>query len=274
MTSIRLPLLLLVLAFTLPPVGLASSTEMTAEQIVARSAQGRAMKDSLQTMTMTTFSKTGSSSARKLTSRIRGAEDGRVWSYVRFVEPEDLAGVEFLSIDDPQGEDEQFLYMPAGGNFNRISGSSKKGAFMGSDLTYEDLSVGSSVSEATHTIESQETIVVAGATLQTWKIKSVPKPDLDSAYSAIVTWIDRSNYAPRQVEFIDTRGELVKRMRIEQVRSEGDVVVPMRTVMENLKRGSRTEIQVEVLRLGVPASELPETILTPEFIAAQQPPKG
>ena len=61
---------------------------------------------------------------------------------IEFTGPADVAGTKFLITEPKEGADEQLLYLPAFDKVQKISGSSRKGAFMGSDFSYEDLDLG------------------------------------------------------------------------------------------------------------------------------------
>ena len=249
--------------------GAVSAEELTVDQIVAKSTEGRSFKNSVQTMTMKIYAKDGRSRVRKITSKMKEGEDGLTRSYVRFVEPEDVEGVQFLSVENPTGEDGMWLYMPAIGQPNQISGSGKSNSFMGSDFSFEDLAVGNSTTEGGHVLVGEETVEVGGASFVSWKIETVPDASLESSYGKIVTWIDKVDFMPRQVEFIDKKGVVLKRMKLEEVVKDGALMIPTLTVMMNLKRGTKTEIIVEEYKVDVPAEELPDTMFTPEFLVSE-----
>ena len=58
-------------------------------------------------------------------------------------------------------------------------------------------------------------------------------------------------------------------MVIVELKKEAGRLVPIRTTMENLKRGTRTEILVEDYRVDVPESELPDEMFTPDFLQSE-----
>ncbi len=242
--------------------------EITAAEIVAKSAENRTVDNSVQTLTMEIFDKTGRSRVRTITSKVKRGADGVAKSHVQFVEPEDVSGVQFLTIENPKGEDDQWLYMPAGGILNRISGSSRRGSFMGSDFSFEDLSVGQA-EDGAHTLMGEESVTVDGTTFEAYKVESVPKPELKSAYTRIISFVDKEEFVPRIVEFFDKKGEHVKRMTIVKVKREGDVLVPLSTRMENLKRGTKTEVRVKDYKVNVDETVLPDSIFTPEFLQSE-----
>ena len=58
-----------------------------------------------------------------------------------FSDPADVAGTGLLSVDYDAGrrEDDQWLYLPSLKKATRISSGEKSGSFMGTDLTYADM---------------------------------------------------------------------------------------------------------------------------------------
>ena len=58
-----------------------------------------------------------------------------------FLEPADVKDTAFLTwdFDDPDKDDDQWLYLPALRKTKRIASSDKDGSFMGSDLNYSDM---------------------------------------------------------------------------------------------------------------------------------------
>ena len=122
----RRTLILLATAASLLLAVPALTDDLTAAQIIEKSAENRNVRNSVQTMILRIYGKSGSFRERKIESKIKEGEDGRARSYVRFLEPEDVEGVQFLTIQNPAGEDDQWLFMPAGGGMlTRISGSCK-----------------------------------------------------------------------------------------------------------------------------------------------------
>lgn len=261
----RSSLLALALVLLAAPVGAA---EPTADEIIKRSSENRTVDNSVQTMTLEIYDKGGNSRTRKITSRTKTAAEDATWSYVYFEEPEDVRGVQFLSLENPKGEDDQWMYMPAVGSANRISGSSRKASFVGTDFTYEDMSLGQ-VEDGDHTMKGKETITVGGETFEAYVVESIPKPELKSAYTKLVTYVDTKEYMPRRVDLFDKKGEEVKRMTFTDVVKDGETLVPKLIVMENLKKGTKTHLIVNEYRVNVPASELPDTMFTKEYIEGE-----
>ena len=93
------------------------------------------------TLSMTLVQKNGSKRERKLSSWAMdvGKDTKKI---MFFTYPGDVKGTGFLTwdYDNPNKEDDKWLYLPAMKKTRRISGkSSKTDYFMGSDFTYDDM---------------------------------------------------------------------------------------------------------------------------------------
>lgn len=266
--ALALPLFAVILALlALHVPGPVETADLSAADIVGKSAERRTVTNSEQTMVMEIFDKTGRSRVRKIVSRVKES-DGISRSHVEFIEPEDVNGVQFLTVGNPDGEDFQWLYMPASGILNQISGSSRRGSFMGSDFSFEDLTVGQ-VDDGAHSLLPEASVTIAGQVIAVYVVQSIPRAELKSAYTKIITYIEKDRFMPRKVEFFGKKGRHVKTMRILEVKDYGGVLVPMRTTMENLKRGTKTEVRVEDVQVNLPADKLPDYLFTPESLQSE-----
>ena len=66
--------------------------------------------------------------------------DGNKNQIIWFMEPKDDRGIAFLKIEHENKDDEMRMWLPAFNKVRRISSKKKGDSFMGSDLSYEDLS--------------------------------------------------------------------------------------------------------------------------------------
>ena len=91
-----------------------------------------------------------------------------------FLYPADVAGTGFLSwdYDDSARDDDQWLYLPALHKTKRIASSDKSGSFMGSDLSYADLTK-SNPRDYDYSLKKE--MEVDGH--KVWVIESVPKTE-------------------------------------------------------------------------------------------------
>ena len=123
------------------PVG---ATDAERGAWVARRAEDRDTgRDARIAMRMKLYDRQGRVRERALTvSSMRGGPGRPVpgdRSLVRFTYPNDIKGTSFLVWEQPNADDERFLYLPSLGRVRRIAGSEAQESFVGSDLTYEDI---------------------------------------------------------------------------------------------------------------------------------------
>ena len=163
-------------------------------------------------------------------------------SLVRFIEPADVHGTSYLtwSYDDPQREDDMWVYLPAESLVRRISGGGKKGAFMRSDMANEDIE-DRAVDDDIHTLIGSEN--VAGA--DCFVIESVPRPELkkDTNYSKRVQFIRKDIYLPVRIEYFDKRGKLLKIGTHGGFKQIDGIWTITKTIVETPRRKTRTLFQ-------------------------------
>ena len=225
-----------------------------AEAIIAAARKVQRVDNAIQQIEMVLISRNGSRRARGFEMRVR-RDQARVQTYVRFSKPTDVAGTQLIVIDDPGRSDAQLLYLPALKRTNRIAGKARKGSFMGSDFSYEDLEV-SDATDASHTLVSSDESV--------WIIDTTPGPD--SSYGRIRSTVSKSDHLPRLVEFFDKKDQAKKTLSVLETATEGGTVLPTKSVMRNHSRGTSTELTVTQWRLNVPASEIPDETFTVGFL--------
>ena len=89
---------------------------------------------SINTMTLT--NKDGKTKILELVSM---SKDDSKKQMIWFLEPKDDYGVSFLKIENSDGDDFMNMWLPGFNKFRRISSQKKTDSFMGSDLSFEDM---------------------------------------------------------------------------------------------------------------------------------------
>ena len=241
----------ILLAATLP---LAQAEALDLDKLIAEAQETRQVENSIQKVRMVLVSRSGSERVREFEARVK--TDGEVVkSWTRFSHPSDVAGTQLVLVDNPDTADAQLLYLPALQRVNRIAGKARKGSFMGSDFAYEDLEV-SGLEDARHTLVEE--------TDAHWVIDSVPGEG--SSYSRMRSTVTKADKVPARVEFFDSKGALLKVLTVEQTAREGEVILPTRSTMENVQKGTQTRLEVLEHRLNVPAAEIPDETFTSAFM--------
>ena len=146
----------------------------------------------------------GDQSMRELRSRFLEQENDGDKSLVIFDHPRDVNGTAFLTFSHVDGDDDQWLYLPALKRVKRISSSNKSGPFMGSEFAYEDIS-SQEVEEYTYRYLREE--VLAGQ--PTFVIERIPT-HRKSGYTRQEVWIDQAEYRTFKIVYYDRKGDLLK----------------------------------------------------------------
>lgn len=155
-------------------------------------------------MTMLLRNKQGEESLRHMrTESLEVANDGDK-SLIVFDRPPDVKGTALLTYSHKQGDDDQWLYLPALARVKRISSSNKSGPFMGSEFAYEDLS-SQEVEKYTYRYLREEEL--DGKMMFVSERYPV---DSGSGYTRQVTWVDTEEYRPYKIEFYDRKESLLK----------------------------------------------------------------
>jgi hypothetical protein len=126
-----------------------------------------------------------------------------------FVSPADVRHTGFLTYDydNPEKDDDQWLYLPALKKTKRIASSDKSGSFMGSDLNYSDMT---SRNLEDYDFSLKDELDVHGQLV--WLVESVPrtkKVAKETGYSKSLLFVRQDNfYVIRAIHWIEDGGYL------------------------------------------------------------------
>ncbi|HBN97582.1 MAG TPA: outer membrane lipoprotein-sorting protein [Firmicutes bacterium] len=242
-------LTLLVLALILSPfaakMGLAN--ELTADEIIAQVDLTMGSDSKIMTQEMTLVSASGARRTREIRLQNRRTED-QDFMLVRFLAPTDVRGTGLLMTND-----DTWLYLPALGRSRRIAGHAKKGDFMGSDLSFDDmeqLGMTGFGSKFAPTLLRSE--VLQGT--DTYVLELAPL-DSDSDYSKLVMWVDQARFLPRTIEYVDTNGKPLKVLHNDGIQEVDGRWVASVMEMENVQQGTKTILKVSDVEFDVDISD-------------------
>ncbi len=163
---------------------------------------------------------------------------------VRFTAPRDVEGTGLLTWEARDGDDDQWLYLPATRRAKRIAASGKKNRFMGTDFAYEDLRP-ESLALHRYTLAGEET-VDGHACFVVEAVPATERQAADSGYSKRRIWVDRTSYVVVKREYYDKQGRLEK---VEQLRRfvhvTGSVWRADEVEMHDVRDGTKTVIAIE-----------------------------
>jgi hypothetical protein len=202
----------------------------------------RAWKDRIQHLDLTIVDRRKNERRREMKVVTKKFGAGETRTLLFFLTPVDVRGVGLLQWSTPHQEDMQWLYLPAlGGEPRRISGSSKRESFVGTDFSFEDLSIWSDILDWTE--EDARAALLKDEALRGVNcavIEMTPK-SVDVSYEKIRLWLGRDDFVIHRMEF-DAGGKTVKTLELGDVRAVGAIPVAHRLEMRNLRGGSSTVV--------------------------------
>ena len=148
---------------------------------------------------------TNSKGKSRSNAMISKSMDGNKKQLIWFLEPKDDKGVAFLKIEHDDKDDEMRMWLPAFKKVRRISSKKKGDAFMGSDLSYEDLSSRNLDENDYNRLDDE---MVEGK--DCYVLEIIPGKEAKSSYSKHVSWIEKSSLMGVKEESYDKRGRLKK----------------------------------------------------------------
>ncbi len=247
--------LLLTASFSLAVIfATAVSAETPEEKGLAIAKETKARNagwgDSEASMTMTLRNKAGRETIRKVRSKsLEVLDDGDMGLSI-FDEPRDVKGTAFLSHTHIQGNDDQWLFLPALKRVKRISSSNKSGPWMGSEFANEDLT-SFEVEKFNYKFLREDEIDGD----KVFVIELYPQYN-NSGYSKSISHIDQEHYRVRKIEYFDKQEELLKVMTFSDYKQYLDKFWRAhRQVMNNVQTGKSTIIEWDEYKFNVGLSD-------------------
>ncbi|MHB9292864.1 hypothetical protein Holit_01975 [Hollandina sp. SP2] len=247
--------------------GLALSAVLAGAQnaaSVVQDSRNRIKADTISTRSrMVLTAKDGSTSERQIDQYSKDGPKGNR-TLIQFQRPAGVAGTRFLTMENPGSADDRWIFLPSLGKVRRIAASEGSGSFMGTDLSYDDISsTDRDVGLDTHTLLREETFKANPC----YVIESVPQ-DRSYQYSRMVQWIDQHTKVNHRIELYDRRGTLVKVLETLELKDIQGRLSPVVTKMSTLGAGTSTTIYVDILKYDDP---IPEGVFTPKFLETGRP---
>lgn len=179
---------------------------------------------------------------------------------IEFLAPADVEGTSFLTLEE-NGDENMWLYLPTVGNVRKIASHMKTGSFMGTDFSYNDISViGGSSYQDDYDSSLEEEVTYQDD--QCFLLETVPTKE-EIGYSKMKMWVRKDDYIPLKLEFYDEEQELLKIMENSNIESIDQHLTPQKITMENVQEGTKTILRLEEVEYDV---EIPDNIFTTRYI--------
>lgn len=214
--------------------------KLTAKQIMVKVDNRKEPQDVTADMTMVLVNKKGYKRTRKVRTVRQGKEKQIMW----FLKPADVRGTAFLRIEKEGDFDDMRLYLPAFKKLRRISSSAKGDNFMGSDITYEDMT-SRELNEYTYKLLGDSTF----ESKKCYIVKSAPVNKSYSEYGHIVSWVWKDEWIIVYEKMYDKQDKLLKIKTLSNFETIKSYKVFHMLKVENVKKAHSTILKMENIEL-------------------------
>tara|TARA_Y100000294_G_C8502129_1_gene315276 strand:+ start:115 stop:867 length:753 start_codon:yes stop_codon:yes gene_type:complete len=160
-----------------------------------------------------------------------------------FLNPADDKGVAFLKIEHDDKADEMRMWLPAFKKVRRISSSKKGDSFMGSDLSYEDMT---SRALDENNYKRLENDMIDGK--ECFVLEVVPNAEIKSTYSKHITWVEKETLIAIKEESYDLGGSLRKKKKFFFDSNSGyDVINEI--FVEDIQKNHTTKLTMDDIKV-------------------------
>jgi outer membrane lipoprotein-sorting protein len=181
--------------------------------------------------------KAGRERTRVVQSRSLDFEGGTKQLLI-FESPADVRNAGLLSIDyeDGTATDDQWLYLPSLKRTTRISSSDKSGSFMGTDLTYADMTRKDPNAYEYTMVNPSETVDGEDC----WVIEARPKTEKEKTETGYVkshVWVSKSKLMAVQVKAWVISGKRLKYTQFKDIKQVEGIWMPHLLTVKTTRSG-------------------------------------
>lgn len=220
-----------------------SADQLTADQIIDRVKENQVDFENSKTQAeMIIVDKNGNTEEREIIM-FEKEENDKISMLMRFLAPKSVEGVTLLSMEDG---DKIYLYMPAYQKPRRIAGSSKQENFMGTDFSYEDISMDY------QSEEYQKRLVKE--TEKQFLIEVIPEGG-ETSYKKFLLYINKELFYMEKVEFFNLDEQLTKTLEIKEVQiDENGKITPTQMELKNTIDQHQTRMNIKEIEYDLDLS--------------------
>jgi len=192
-------------------------------------------KDVKSNTTMLLTNKNGKTQSKTIRSI---QKDDNKKQMIWFLSPARDKGVAFLKIEHKNKDDEMCLWLPAFKKIRRIRSSDKSDNFMGSDMSYEDMT-NRNIEEYKYELLKDEKVNKTDC----YVLKSIPLPKTESTYNYIISWVNKKDLTIVKEKFYDNNNKLHKIKNV-QFKMINGYDTPIEFFMKNVQKNHTTKITI------------------------------
>lgn len=234
-----------------------------AEEIV-RASRDRIKADTVSTRSRMVITAKDGGVTERLLDQYTSTAGGSNKTVVVFQKPASVAGTRFLTISSSGKTDDRWIFLPSLGKVRRVAAGEGSGSFMGTDMSYDDISsMDRDVNLDTYALLREENL----DNKPCWVIEAKPK-DSSYQYSRMIGWIEKATSVSLKMELYDKKGILVKVMEIQGLKEIQGRLTPIVTKMSTVQAKTSTTIYVDIMKYDDP---IPASVFTEKFLLTGRP---
>ncbi|HBA86975.1 MAG TPA: outer membrane lipoprotein-sorting protein [Geobacter sp.] len=175
---------------------------------------------------------------------------GDARNLIRFTDPPEVKGVGFLSLSRPGAENpDQWLYLPSMKRERRIAPQDRDASFVGTDFNYEDME---EFDHEKYKVSLSGEEVVEGQPC--YVITAIPlEKGAKSIYQKLILYLRKDIlYLVREDLYRKGEKEPAKRLVLSEIKNVEGHWVATRMEMKDLKKGSRTTVNLKQISFNRP----------------------
>lgn len=235
---------ILALALLLIPLFVSAAPDRGQEIAMAADNRLHGYTDMQVRLEMVLVSPKGETASRILRVQSRESANGGEKTLMAFETPRDLAGTALLTWTQPQGNDEQWLYLPSIKRVKQIGARNKSGPFMGSEFAFEDIVTPywqkfSYRFLREDVLDGMACLVVERTPKDTW-----------SGYTRQIMWVSQQDSLIRRIDYFDRKNAPLKTYTATKFRQYGTNWRPSEMLMVNQQTGKQTRLLWSDYRFG------------------------
>ncbi len=200
-------LLIAGLVLSLPALARAQAVS-SAREIMRRVLRDSRADDEVVRATMQLVDATGRVRERTAAFYFKKRAAGESARLIRFYTPPEFARSGILTLEHPDRDADQWIYLPAYHASRRVPPANRGDTWMGTDFTYEDIT-DAKIERYDYTTAGHERLNGVRCTV----IEAIPRERTlieESAYAKTVFWVDPEESVALKVDYYDRSGRLFK----------------------------------------------------------------
>jgi len=177
---------------------------------------------------------------------------------ISLVEPQEMAGLRFLIVAERGKRNRQWAYFPDLDLVRTIAGRDQEDPFLGSDVTYADLSGGAHLDDLVHRLVGEE--AVDGSTC--YLMEGVPRHK--TGYGKLRGWVRKDNFVTVRAVFFDNNKAPLKEAYLSDILELDGVPLAHRIEIRSLTTDSHTRLVLKDVKINraLPFELFTESALT------------